>query len=76
MVVGASPSWLAHQGFATAPVWIVIGLGGLGASVMLYITLVYLTGAIPAEYYSVQKREGYSEYQETTSMFFPWFPKK
>jgi steroid 5-alpha reductase family enzyme len=45
------------------------------ASVMLYITLVYLTGAIPAEYYSVKKRPGYKAYQEQTNRFFPWFPK-
>ena len=43
---------------------------------MLYIRLVYLTGAIPAEYYSVRKRPEYKRYQETTNMFFPWFPKK
>jgi steroid 5-alpha reductase family enzyme len=43
---------------------------------MMYVTLVYLTGAIPAEYYSVRKRADYKRYQETTNMFFPWFPKK
>jgi steroid 5-alpha reductase family enzyme len=42
----------------------------------MYVTLVYLTGAIPAEYYSVRKRAAYKRYQETTNMFFPWFPKK
>jgi steroid 5-alpha reductase family enzyme len=42
---------------------------------MMYITLVHLTGAIPAEYYSVQKRTEYKEYQEKTNMFFPWFSR-
>jgi steroid 5-alpha reductase family enzyme len=56
-------------------VWGILALGTLSASVMMYITLVYLTGAKPAEYYSVQKREGYREYQQKTNMFFPWFPR-
>ncbi len=76
IVIASIPSWLALQGgdvdFASA----VLGIGGLGASVMMYITLVYLTGAIPSEYYSVRKRQEYKHYQETTNMFFPWFPKK
>lgn len=38
--------------------------------------LVYLTGAIPSGYYSVRKRPEYQRYQETTNMFFPWFPRK
>ena len=54
--------------------WI-IAIGTASASAMLYITLVYLTGAKPAEYYSVKKRAGYREYQEKTNMFFPWFPR-
>lgn len=75
LVVATVPSWLSlknHEAFAT---WIVLGLGAMCASVMLYITLVYLTGAKPAEYYSVRKRPAYKEYQEKTSMFFPWFPR-
>ncbi len=56
-------------------VWGILALGTVSASVMMYITLVYLTGAKPAEYYSVQKREGYREYQQKTNMFFPWFPR-
>lgn len=76
IVIAALPSWLALQAGEPAYVWVVLGLGALGASVMLYITLVYLTGAIPSEYYSVRKRAEYKRYQETTNMFFPWFPRK
>ena len=76
LVVATVPSWLALQATESTFVWLVMGVGVLCASIMLYITLVYLTGAKPAEYYSVQKRAGYKEYQEKTSMFFPWFPKK
>ncbi len=75
IVIAAVPSWLALRAAEAAPVWLVLGLGAAGASLMMYITLVYLTGAKPAEYYSVRKRPDYKRYQETTSMFFPWFPK-
>ncbi|MBF0238616.1 MAG: DUF1295 domain-containing protein [SAR324 cluster bacterium] len=71
LVVAAVPSWLALQSIETSLVWITLGLGTLCASVMMYTTLVYLTGAVPAEYYSLQKRPQYSEYQKTTNMFFP-----
>jgi len=38
---------------------------------IMYVTLVYYTGAKPSEFYSVQKRPGYAEYQKTTNIFFP-----
>ena len=76
IVIASIPSWLALQGGDVDVASAVLGIGGLGASVMMYITLVYLTGAIPSEYYSVRKRQDYKHYQETTNMFFPWFPKK
>jgi steroid 5-alpha reductase family enzyme len=75
LVVASVPAWWALQASETMLVWLVLGLGSLLASVMLYTTLVYLTGAIPAEYYSVRKRPGYRAYQNTTNRFFPWFPK-
>lgn len=76
VVVGSAAAWMLAQNQESFPVWILMGVGALLASVMMYITLVYLTGATPAEYYSAQKRAGYREYQRTTSMFFPWFPKR
>jgi len=75
VVIAAVPSWLALYSAESLTVWIGLGIGAVMASVMLYITLVYLTGAIPAEYYSVQKRPGYKLYQQQTNRFFPWFPK-
>lgn len=75
LVIAAVPSWFALQGSESTIVWLVLGVGAVMASVMLYITLVYLTGAIPAEYYSVRKRPGYKVYQQQTNRFFPWFPK-
>ena len=76
LVVATVPSWLALRATETPFVWAILGIGALGASAMLYTTLVYLTGAIPAEYYSAIKRPEYKEYQRTTNRFFPWFPKR
>lgn len=73
VVVASLPSLMALN--VTPIIWWIIALGTLSASLMLYITLVYLTGAKPAEYYSARKRSGYREYQDKTNMFFPWFPR-
>lgn len=75
LVTAALPSWTALAGLEHALVSVTLGVGALGASAMMYITLIYLTGAIPAEYYSVRKRPEYASYQRKTNMFFPWFPK-
>jgi len=42
-------------------------------SASMYYCLSEWTGAIPAEYFSAQKRAGYTTYQKTTSMIIPWF---
>lgn len=76
LVIGSISAWLLAINHEALVIWMIMGVGALLASIMMYITLVYLTGAKPAEYFSVQKREGYAHYQRTTSMFFPWFPKK
>lgn len=75
IVIAAVPSLMNL--YATEPTYVsaALAIGAAGASLMMYITLVYLTGAIPAEYYSVRKRADYKRYQETTNMFFPWFPR-
>ena len=51
--------------------WVLVGIGMIYASRMMYITLVYTTGAIPSEHFSLIKREGYAEYQQSTNRFFP-----
>ena len=53
-----------------------IGAGLLFTSRMMYSTLVYLTGAVPSEYYSAQKRPDYITYQQRTNRFFPGPPRK
>jgi len=42
----------------------------------MFLTLVIWTGTKPAEAGSVKRRPGYKAYQETTSMFFMWFPNQ
>jgi len=71
LVLMAVPS-LQHV-FQTESVWIAVLLtaGLLFASRLMYLTLVYQTGAKPSEFYSVQKRPDYAEYQRTTNRFFP-----
>ena len=42
-------------------------------TILMYQTLVFLTGAIPSEHYSLIKRPDYKKYKQTTNMFFPNF---
>lgn len=71
LVIAAIPAWLDHRTEAPLPAWILLGLGLLFVSRIMYVTLVHYTGARPAEHYSVQKRPEYKAYQQTTNMFFP-----
>ena len=71
LVIAAIPSWLALHDHESIIIWGLLGAGLLMVSKMMYSTLVYHTGAVPAEYYSVQKRPEYEAYQETTNIFFP-----
>lgn len=71
LVVTSIPSWLALYNSESLPVFIALGIGLLFVSRIMYVTLVTYTGAVPAEYYSVQKRPQYKTYQQTTNMFFP-----
>lgn len=71
LVIAAIPSWLSLKGFESEPVWFLLGIGLLLASKFMYTTLVYTTGAVPSEYYSVQKRPDYKDYQQQTNRFFP-----
>ena len=58
-------------------IWIGLLISLIYVSKIMYNTLVYYTGAIPSEYYSKQRRPGYSEIQKKTNMFFPGiFSKK
>ena len=83
LVIMALPSWLALKDIQSEIfndqvdqiLLLLLGAGLIYVSRMMYLTLVYATGAIPAEHYSAQKRPGYKEYQKTTNRFFPGPPK-
>ncbi|MFL5911865.1 MAG: DUF1295 domain-containing protein [Gaiellaceae bacterium] len=71
LILMALPSLIRLAGdFALLP-WLgfAAGLGGISAG--MYYVLIYLTGAIPAEYWSVQRRSGYRDYQQRVNRFFP-----
>jgi len=71
LVIAAIPSWLVLYQQESLIIWGLLGIGALLASRMMYTTLVYYTGAVPAEFYSLQKRPEYHQYQQTTNIFFP-----
>jgi len=75
LVIAAIPSWLALQANESLFIWIALGLGLLFVSRIMYVSLVYATGAVPSEYYSLQKRPDYEAYKKRVNMFFPGRPK-
>ena len=75
LVIAAIPSWMHLEGSEILPVWIILGLGLLYLSRGMYVFLVHQTGAVPSEFFSVQKRPDYKAYQESTNQFFPGPPR-
>jgi len=71
LVIASIPSWLKLYSEMSLIIFILIGLGLFMTSMIMYITLVTYTGAVPSEYYSYKKRPAYKDYQQTTNMFFP-----
>lgn len=71
LVIATISSWIALYESEALAVWVLFGAGLLFASRIMYVTLVYYTGAVPAEYYSVKKRPEYQAYQQSTKMFLP-----
>jgi steroid 5-alpha reductase family enzyme len=71
LVVASIPSWLPLRSVEPLVVWLLLGAGLLFVSRIMYSTLVYYTGAVPSEYYSVRKRPEYETYQRETNRFFP-----
>ena len=52
-------------------IWLGLLVSLFYLSIIMYKTLVYFTGAIPSEYYSLKKRPDYKKYKKNTNMFFP-----
>ncbi len=76
LVIASIPSWLNLYPNMSVLIFVLVGVGLLLTSRIMYVTLVIYTGAVPSEYYSVQKRPAYKDYQQTTNMFFPGSTKK
>jgi len=65
--------WWAYVAFAVSASWWLVLIGPLS----MYVFLRYLTGIPHAERSSLKSRgEAYRHYQQTTSAFFPWIPRK
>ncbi|GLX86620.1 membrane protein [Thalassotalea loyana] len=71
LIIASIPSWWRLFDQENIIIFAALGIGLMIVSRIMYTTLVTYTGAIPAEYYSVQKRADYKTYQQTTNMFFP-----
>ena len=73
LIITSIPSLLAMWQDDTEHILIKIGLtyGLVSASLAMYSCLVYYTGAVPAEYYTVQRRPEYKQYQKVVNMFVP-----
>ncbi len=76
LVIAAIPSWLALYNDESMVIWVLLAVGLFYTSRFMFTTLVYYTGAVPAEHYSVLKRPEYKDYQASTNIFFPGKPKK
>jgi len=75
LILMALPS-LSHLFRTEGVVVATLLTAGLGfVSRLMYVTLVFHTGAKPAEFYFVQKRPEYAAYQRTTNIFFPGPPR-
>lgn len=75
LIIASIPSLLNFYPQEPLWIWILLSIGLIFIARLMYLTLVYYTGAIPSEYYSLKKRPAYAEYQEQTNRFFPG-PKK
>ncbi|MDQ3935289.1 MAG: DUF1295 domain-containing protein, partial [Actinomycetota bacterium] len=71
LILVALPSLIRlADDFAVLP-WLGFAAALAGISGGLYYSLVYYTGAIPAEHFSVQHRPDYRDYQQRVNRFFP-----
>jgi steroid 5-alpha reductase family enzyme len=73
LIITSLPSLLALWQTPEEMLVIKFGMtsGLLSVSYMMYECLVNYTGAVPAEFYTVQKRTEYKKYQKIVNMFVP-----
>ena len=71
LILSSMSSLKYYYSVENLAIWIGLAAALLFVSRIMYVTLVYYTGAVPSEFYSLRKRPGYEEYQQSTNMFFP-----
>ncbi|AVP96518.1 hypothetical protein C7S18_04585 [Ahniella affigens] len=67
----ALPSLIALRGALHTSALVVFALALLWMIYLMYSTLVYYTGAVPAEHFSRLKRPAYADYQLRVNRFWP-----
>lgn len=67
--------WFTYVFFALGSSIPLVGLSLIGPAMMMF-TLWKITGIPVTEEQAKKSRPDYEDYQRTTNMFFPWFPKK
>ncbi len=70
LILSSLPSFFYLHIAERDVIWVCILISLFYLSIIMYNTLVYYTGAIPSEYYSLKKRPDYKEYKKKTNMFF------
>ena len=70
LILSSLPSFFYFKISESSLVSLGLLISILYLSIIMYNTLVYYTGAIPSEYYSLKKRPDYKEYKKKTNMFF------
>ena len=71
IIVTSIPSFLKFYTNDHILLWSFVFIALLYVSYIMYTTLVYYTGAVPSEFYTLQKRPNYKIYQQQTNRFFP-----
>ncbi|MBL0921031.1 MAG: DUF1295 domain-containing protein [Phycisphaerales bacterium] len=68
--------WLMWIGYATVASSAPLGWIGWSAPALMLVLALKVTGIPPTEARALRSRpEAYRRYQQTTSAFFPWFPR-
>lgn len=70
-VLLAAPSAIALYDRSPIVSWVITTVGLLFLVRAIYTVMVYYSGAVPAEHYSVLKRPAYRQYQAEVNRFFP-----
>ena len=71
LILSSLPSLLYFHLVEKNLIWVGLLISLFYISKIMYNTLVYYTGAIPSEYYSIKNRPDYKNYRKNTNMFFP-----